>query len=304
VQEDRLLESVQSMLPAEKIAAFRRLRVAWRARNLEVFDEAVGAIASQLAATAADREPLGEDAGALALALRWLTSWASRKGGPDPALERAMNALAKRLDASVRENTDRLIALHGLSGRAAEGVLARLAGQVRVSRPADVGKSGVIGGVVSGALGGLAADLAAGGLSFGAGALVGGILGALGASGAARAYNAMSGIDSGAVRWSAEFLAHRPGAALARYLAVAHYGRGRGDWIEGEYPAHWQPLIEEVVELHRREFDAVWALAQEGAGVDELAPRLRPLVAAAVREALVRLYPGIGGIWGDCSGTV
>ena len=38
----------------------------------------------------------------------------------------------------------------------------------------------------------------------------------------------------------------RFGAAILRYLAVAHYGRGRGDWVEGEYPAHWRPLVAEL----------------------------------------------------------
>ena len=36
-------------------------------------------------------------------------------------------------------------------------------------------------------------------------------------------------------------------SALLRYLAVAHYGRGRGDWAESEYPAHWPPEVERMV---------------------------------------------------------
>jgi len=52
-----------------------------------------------------------------------------------------------------------------------------------VDKAADPGKASVVGAAVSGALGGLAADLAAGGLTFGAGALLGGLLGAAGARG-------------------------------------------------------------------------------------------------------------------------
>jgi hypothetical protein len=202
-----------------------------------------------------------------------------------------MAALAKGLDAGVRENTDRLIVMHGLSGRASAGILARLRGQYEVTMPADVGRTGIIGGMVTGALGGLAADLSAGGLTFGAGALIGGLLGALGAGGAARDYNVMQGTGEGAVRWSPEFLAQRPGAALLRYLAVAHYGRGRGDWVDGEYPAHWHPLVEEVVAGRRADFAAIWAMAADGAAKDALAQRLRPLMAECAREALIRLYP-------------
>ena len=200
-----------------------------------------------------------------------------------------MNTLARRLDQGVRENTDRLIALHGLSGRAREGVLARLAGQFEVNEPVDVAASGAVGGMVSGALGGLAADLAFGGLTFGAGALIGGILGALGMSGAARAYNEARGAHDGRVRWSAEFLTQRFGAAILRYLAVAHYGRGRGDWVEGEYPAHWGPLVAEVAARYRGELEPIWNA--EGRTADEVAQQLSPLVSRATREVLQRLYP-------------
>ena len=208
-----------------------------------------------------------------------------------------MNALAKRLDQRVRDNTDRLIALHGLSGRAKQGILARIAGHFAVTTPADIGASGAIGGVVTGAMGGLAADLFAGGITFGAGILIGGILGAIGAGGAAQAYNLITGSEDGSVRWSPDFLSHRPVAALLRYLAVAHYGRGRGDWVEGEYPVHWRPLVDEIVERYQREFDVAWALADQGAGAAEVAVTLEPVARDAARDALVRLYPEAAGIF-------
>jgi hypothetical protein len=209
----------------------------------------------------------------------------------DPDQERAMSALASRLDSAVRETTDRLIALHGLAGKAGESILARVAGQFDVAKPADTAKSGVIGGLVSGVLGGLAADLAAGGLTFGAGALIGGIVGALGASGAATAYNLVRGAVDGKVGWSLAFLAQRPAAALLRYLAVAHYGRGRGEWVEGEYPPHWQPLVDAVAVRHRDEIIAALPAADQGAGSGAIADALQPVIAAMAIETLVRLYP-------------
>jgi hypothetical protein len=300
VQEDRLLTNVEDLLPEEKQAAFVRLRGAWRKRNVEVFDAAMRALAEQLAAVATAREVLAEGGGVAGLAngaRQWLSSLSRESARQEPATERAMTALAKKLDAGVRENTDRLIALHGLSGRASESILARLAGQFEVTKPADVGRTGFIGGMLTGALGGLAADLSAGGLTFGAGALIGGVLGALGAGGAARAYNVMQATGEGAVRWSPAFLSQRPGAALLRYLAVAHYGRGRGDWVEGEYPAHWQPLVDSVVAKRRPAFDAVWAMAEAGAEAGAIAQRLEPLLAQSAREVLARLYPETSAIF-------
>ena len=289
VQEDRLLGVVGGVLAAPKRPAFERLRRAWRARNLAAFDAAMRSIATQLAAAAVDRETVDER-GFTARARRWFASRGAEGDQPDPVTERAMNTLARRLDQAVRENTDRLIALHGLSGRAREGVLARLAGQFEVKQPLDVATSGAVGGMVSGALGGLAADLAFGGLTFGAGALIGGILGALGVGGAARAYNQARGAHDGQVRWSAEFLTERFGAAILRYLAVAHYGRGRGDWVDSEYPAHWRPLVAELVARYRGELEPIWN-AESHTSAGEVAQVLSPVVSRATREVLERLYP-------------
>ena len=300
VQEDRLLAAVGALLPERKHPALQRLRETWRSQNLAVFEASIKAIASQLAAAASDREPLAEGGGVSGLArraTRWFASLASESEKPDPVTEQGMNALAKRLDQQVRENTDRLIALHGLSGRAKKEIPARMAGAFDVTTPADVGTTGVLGGMVTGALGGLAADLSAGGLTIGAGALIGGIVGALGGVGAAKAYNLVAGIERGSVRWSPNFLSHRPAAALLRYLAVAHYGRGRGDWVEGEYPAHWRAIVDSVVQQHRAEFDAAWRLAEQDAGAAELNAQLLPVVRAAARETLVRLYPQAAGIF-------
>ena len=92
------------------------------------------------------------------------------------------------------------------------------------------------------------------------------------------------------MRWSAQFLTQRSGAALLRYLAVAHYGRGRGDWVEGEYPAHWRPLVDEVAARYRGELEPIWN-AERRTSADEVAQLLSPLVSRATREVLERLYP-------------
>jgi hypothetical protein len=289
VQEDRLLGVVGGVLAAPSRPAFERLRRAWRARNVAAFDAAMRSIAIQLAAAAIDRETVDER-GFSARARRWFASAGADGAKPDPVIERAVNTLARRLDQAERENTDRLIALHGLSGRAREGVLARLAGQFKVKEPLDVAASGAVGGVASGALGGLAADLAFGGLTFGAGALIGGILGLLGARRAAYAYNQARGAHDGEVRWPPELLTQFFGGAILRYLAVAHYGRGRGDWVESEYPAHWQPLVAELAARYRGELEPIWN-AEGRKSAEEVVRQLSPLVSRATREVLERLYP-------------
>jgi hypothetical protein len=160
-----------------------------------------------------------------------------------------------------------------------------------VDKAADPGKAGLVGAALSGALGGLAADLAAGGLTFGAGALLGGLLGAAGARGLASAYNLARGTDATTVRWSAEFLTGRVSGAVLRYLAVAHFGRGRGDYVAGEYPPHWREVVEAVVGEKRARFGEFWSDAARGAPAHALESRLRPQLEDITAEVLERLYP-------------
>jgi hypothetical protein len=89
---------------------------------------------------------------------------------------------------------------------------------------------------------------------------------------------------------------------LLRYLAVAHYGRGRGDWVDGEYPAHWKVVVDNALEQYRPQFDAAWELTEHGASAAELQAQLEPALRTAARETLVRLYPQAAGIFEE-SGT-
>jgi hypothetical protein len=202
-----------------------------------------------------------------------------------------MARLAGRLDSAVRAATDELIRLHGLTGRTADDVLLRMGAEYAVDRAADPGKASLIGAAVSGALGGLAADLAAGGLTFGAGAVLGGLLGAAGARGLASAYNLARGSDATTVRWSGDFLTGRVSGAVLRYLAVAHFGRGRGDYVASEYPPHWGPLVEACVQVRRDELEAQWTAAGRGETAAALEARLRPQLEATTADVLERLYP-------------
>ncbi len=286
VQEDELLRVLASIDLPGKREAVRRLREAWRERNLVVFADSMQALARQIAAAAADRQALPE-ASWKAKFSGWLASVVAGKERSDPEVDRAMQALAGRLDQSVRATTARLLELHGLSGKAADQVLARAAGQFNVRDVPDATKAGALGGFLTGALGGLAADLAAGGLTFGAGALIGGVLGALGGTGAAHAYRALRGTQEGFVGWSATFLTARVTAALMRYLTVAHFGRGRGDWVEEEAPRHWRPIVEAAVARVAAELDALWARGD----AEAIAQELQGLLAALAREILIELYP-------------
>ena len=288
VQEHTLLERMGAALPEAAREAFGRLAAAWRERNEEIFRRSVDLVATQLAAVAADGETVATPT--LAESARtWLAAVASGEHA-DAGLRGAMTALAARADSRIRQATDGLIALHGLSGNAAVEIRARVASDFVVDAAADANKASLIGAAVSGALAGLAADLAAGGLTFGAGALVGGLLGAAGARGLARAYNLLRGAETSTVRWSSDVLATLVAAAALRYLTVAHFGRGRGDFVETGQPAHWRPAVEAAVKAEGAALEEVWAAANRGEEPAALAERLKTAIGRALRAVLDDIY--------------
>ena len=291
VQEHVLLDRIAAVLPEDKQPGFKRLAVAWRTRNMETFGSSMEVLARQLAGTSVDSESVPTRK-LTDKARAWLGSIAGGDAQKDPVLEAAMRALAGRLDARVRGATDDLIELHGLSGKAAAQVLERMAGAYAVKDAADPGKATVLGAAVSGALGGLAADLMAGGLTFGAGVLIGGLVGAAGMRGVAKAYNLARGGDDTQVRWSGEFLNGRVTAAVMRYLAVAHFGRGRGDFVEAEYPAHWQETVASIVAVHEDALDEIWSEARKTDSAHALSKPLRVQVESITAAVLEELYPG------------
>jgi hypothetical protein len=285
VQEDALLAAVQPLLAPDKAAAFERLRTAWHARAQATFHAAMAVLARRLARAALDREPVTGTGWTSKLHELSATLGLRREGTRTPR-EEAMHALAARLDADIRATTDELIALHGLAGHARDVVLTRLAEHYASQAPLSEGKAAVLGGVISGALAGLKADLVTGGMTLGGGLLAGGVLGALGALGLARGYNLVRGVDRPHLAWSDAVLDELVRPALLGYLAVAHYGRGRGEWEEAEHPAHWADAVDDVLAPRRDALHALWQRRDAS-----LERALQEQLAEAGAALLERLYP-------------
>ena len=298
VQELALLRAVQAALDGSARAAMVRLCDAWLQMRETAFDAAMTALARGLARTACARQRI-ESAAGLSDAVKRLVGRLGPLFGsapsPDDPVEQARAALAARLDDDVRASTAELLALHGLEGKAQGKILARVAAQFEVRERVHEGRAAVLGGLVSGALAGLKADLISGGLTLGGGALAGGLLGALGGAGLARGINVMRGGGPSWVGWSVEAMAPMVDAALLRYLAVAHFGRGRGQWAQGEAPPHWREVVAQALVPQRDPLQALWRSRSQqfdAAGdEDRLAAALQPLLRAAARETLERLYP-------------
>ncbi|MFO1315523.1 MAG: DUF3482 domain-containing protein [Burkholderiales bacterium] len=287
VQEFALFAAIAPLLASAHIVAFTRLADAWRAQRWRAFDEAMAALAQPVAAAVCARVVVPRTP-----ALKKLGAALGIAADADgDAARRAFEQMAAAADQDLRDAMAKLIAIHGLAGRAAGEVEARMAEDVAREGPVGEGKAAAMGGIVSGAVSGLAADLATGGLTFGAGMVTGALLGALGGAGVARAWNVARGQSDDAVRWDDAFLERLVVTSLLRYLAVAHYGRGRGDYRDGEYPAFWRPRVESAVTARRAAFAQVWARRGPGCEPAAAAAALEPLLGEAARAVLAELYP-------------
>ncbi|HOB94735.1 MAG TPA: GTPase domain-containing protein [Aquabacterium sp.] len=295
VQEAVLLQAVAAALPAAQQGAMVRLTDAWAQHQRGVWRKSMTLLAERLARAALDREVL--QGGAWRAPLQRLGAALGLPTGDDPQAL-AMAALAERLDAAIRRSTDALISLHGLGGAASGDVLDQLARHFARREPVSEGKAALWGGAVAGALAGLKADIATGGLTLGGGLLAGGVLGALGAAGAARGVNRIRGLHQPLLAWDDTVLDALLRSALLGYLAVAHHGRGRGDWQPVEPPAAWGEAVDAALAGRRDAAQALWReraawLAQPAM---DTAPadwqdELTRLLTEAVAKALRHLYP-------------
>jgi hypothetical protein len=86
--------------------------------------------------------------------------------------------------------------------------------------------------------------------------------------------------------------------ALLCYLAVAHYGRGRGEWQDSEPPALWRQAVRDTTAAHRRGLDRLWkAAGNKQAPAESLRHDARKILTTCTMELLRRLYPRVRLDW-------
>jgi hypothetical protein len=198
-----------------------------------------------------------------------------------------MESLAARLERAERALWDEVIAAQGLEGRAAVEVARSMENvDVAGTEPLDARKGAVLGSVLSGALGGLAADVLAGGLTFGGGLVAGALVGAIGGAGLSQAFRLVRARGEPEVRWSRPFRSDLARRTALRYLAVAHSGRGRGPFEETEPLARWRDAVTDALGDEPLAADAPAA---------EVAPRLRRALAQVLTDAYPEARRTLGG---------
>jgi hypothetical protein len=286
VHERVFYEAVGKLVAAPKQAGYARLVASWNASNAARFDAAMRLTAQQVTAAARDSEHIVADKKTLLKSALKVVGLGRGMQG-----DKAMATLVARLDLCMEQTTAGLLALHKLDPSQAAAINARVRENFIVRAPIDKAQAGLLGAVISGAATGLSADLIAGGLTLGAGALLGGAVGALTFAGAAWGFNAKTDRSVPSMQFSVEFLRTLLVASILRYLAVAHFGRGRGNFVEGEAPAFWQQEVEHAVALLDADLSALWQALRKDDGGDKALLDAERIVTQIASHTLSQLYP-------------
>ncbi|GAA0432938.1 DUF3482 domain-containing protein [Massilia aurea] len=290
VHEHVFYESVTHLIAAEKQPAYARLLSAWAARNRERYASALQMNAEQIAAAARDTEALEDQRpGMLRSALKAVGI------GKDEARrqELAMAALVQRLNDGINHATARMLSLYRIDPGQAVAVNARVRDNFAVNAPVDKAQAGLLGAVVAGATTGLSADLMAGGLTMGAGALLGAIAGGITAAGAAWGFNQGTDRNQANVKFADPFLHQMLVGAILRYLAVAHFGRGRGNYVESEAPPFWQAEAESALAARGVDSARLWQSVRAAPDLGAAIKLVQAVLVPAVTATLARLYPDV-----------
>lgn len=288
VQEERLFRAIGEALPEEKRAAYRTLESVWRRGRQAAYASSLEAMARHLWQTASARMDLPAPSlreRAVSLGQRLGLFKDERNAVAD-----AQSALASQAADGLCSLTAKLIELNGLrGGSVSKEIIRRMKSDwdlaVYSVDPQSAAAIGTGLGAASGAAAGFAADLSSAGISLGLGTLVGGLIGAVSGIGAAHAWNVTRHRSGAALSWSAEALGGFLLETVLLYLAVAHFGRGRGDWAESESPEFWKTAAAKAVEEEKVPFAQI-RKGDPDAGVAALLPHLD----AILKRIFAELY--------------
>lgn len=283
VQERVLLGAIGRCLPEPKQPGFARIAAAWDERNLARFGRAMAALAEHLLFSARQVQELPGSA----LSMKSLVS-ASERQAQAQARQGAMDAVVGRLEQSTAQMFARLRTLHGIDDAAAGALQQRLEEKFVVQQAVDTPQAG-IAGAATGAAMGASVDLLVGGLTLGAATALGALVGGSAAFVAAAWKNRSTSSGSTLVQLSDEMMQAMVEAALLRYLAVVHYGRGAAG-AASELRPFWKSDVVAAVQARQAWLAPFWTAARAKSD-DAQAPLLARELESIARKVLDTLYP-------------
>ncbi len=285
VQEHRLLDLVDDLVEKPKRKIARRLEETWTRQQLAVFGESVDLLTRLFAESVTDSEAFLHSN-----FIGRFKQMLDREARHDE-FDRLQTAMYERLRKRTEETVNQLITAHGIDGTTAREFAAAARDQFSATGgKVDEMLASLGGGALSGLVGGVLLDLASHGISFGSGAAIGAILGGATSYALAKGYNLTQG-DSQTVRWTESHFQDQVKFSLLLYLAVAHFGRGRGRWQDSPHdPEHWAEVVVRVTERHQKAISEFWKRGKND-DATTLTRNRRKWVEDLLQDLLIELYP-------------
>lgn len=285
VQDPILLDAIARCMPGYKKEGFNRLAAAWQARNRERLALSMQAIARQLVDAASEVE---EVRGAAPSVMRLIKP--SDRQANAQARKEAMATVVERLHHSARATHTRLLRLHGIDDVAGLLLEDALEEKFDIQAPINAREAG-IAGAATGAGTGAAVDLVTGGLTLGAAAALGALIGGGAAFAGAAWNNRASPTGAATVQLSDDMLLALLVATLLRYLSIAHF--------DGESPAQetsdmaqrWKSKVAAAVARRRETLAGIWANARKPEHAPQATEDLGQALQASASDVLHELYP-------------
>lgn len=248
VQENVLFQTIAQALTGSQQQRFIALSQTLERARQATFDQSLQAITHFL--TTLNRQSVAFEALQSVDYFKRLKAKLTPTSALNNAQQAAQQTLLVGLQNAWTELLQSLIALHQLSadGPVDQIIEARLIQSLSVANYSTASQtkrvlSSGLGAVAGATTVGVMADLMTGGLTLGMGTLVGGLLGALGGLGASAVWQRTDQKDCSTLAWSHAALNQFTQDAMLLYLAIAHYGRGRGHWAKSETPDIWKHVV-------------------------------------------------------------
>jgi Domain of unknown function (DUF3482) len=288
VQDPTLFNAVARCLPNPKKEGFARLANAWLRRHDERFARSMQVIATQLLAAAREVEAVNS---ALPFVKRLISS--TDRQADAQARDDAMAAVIERLQQSARQAHAQLLRLHGIDEAAGVMPEQPLIAQFNVQSPINATEAG-LAGAATGAASGASIDLVTGGLTLGAAAALGALIGGGAGMAGAAWKNRASPAGTTLVQLRDDMLQALAQAALLRYLAVCALDRGLAPSLDSEGVWAGQ-VVAAALEAKKELLTRFWADARSQQDTLQATTALADELQAIMREVLRRLYPPAPG---------
>jgi hypothetical protein len=282
LQHKALRDVIAQRLPPAKLAGFGRIAAAWGDRNQARFADAMRLIAGQLLQAAREVEEVrGEP-----LSLKRLVQPREREANQQ-ARQAAMDAILRRVREAEAQTLSQLLRLHGIEEPVAAVAHQQLQDRFVVQQAVDSPQASMAG-AASGAAVGAGIDLMTGGLTLGAAAALGALVGGAAAYTAAHWRNRSAPSGAALVQPGDDMLRGLAEAALLRYLAVIHWGPGPDADIIAPR-AFWQSEVVAAFDAEQAHFTPLWAAARSGQDTEGLLGQTGRLLESAAKRVFIQL---------------